>query len=246
MTRLYRQLKSRMDKAILKFNMIEKGDRILICVSGGPDSLCLLHLLKDRLKYRQYPFTFIVLHVDLGFGSPASQTGRTLEDYLSSLDVDTRILRTDISRMALAPDARKNPCFICSHHRRHQVYKTAHQEKCNKIAYGHHKDDIVETLLINILFGRKIEAMNPVQEVFKGKMHIIRPFTYIEESMLKRYAREAGFPVFRRQCPVDGYTRRQKIKEMIADLQSSEKNANIRENIFKSLSHVHIDPKRCY
>jgi tRNA 2-thiocytidine biosynthesis protein TtcA len=231
-----------MDKAILRFNMIEKGDRILVCVSGGPDSLCLLHLLKDRLRYRDHPFSFVVLHVDLGFEISPACTTEPLESYLTSLNVDHRILRTNISNMALASDAKKNPCFICSHHRRHQVYKTAHQEKCNKIAYGHHKDDIVETLLINILFGRKIEAMNPVQEVFKGIMHIIRPFTYIEESMLKRYAREAGFPVFARPCPMDGHTRRQKIKEMIADLQKSEKNANIRENIFKSLSHVHIDP----
>ena len=84
--------------------------------------------------------------------------------------------------------------------------------------------------------------MYPVQEVFKGKMHIIRPFTYIEESTLKRYARESGFPEFQRPCPMDGRTRRQKVKEMIIDLQKSEKNANIRENIFKSLSHVHIDP----
>jgi len=242
MTRLYRQIKNRMDKAILEYRMIEEGDRIMVGVSGGPDSLSLMHLMHDHLKYRNSRFSVMVLHIDLGFKVSGKPASAPLESYLKSAGVDFRIIPTAISDMALAPDARKNPCFICSHHRRHQVYKAAHEANCNKIAYGHHKDDIIETLLINILYGRRIEAMHPVQEVFKGKMHIIRPLTYVDESMVKRFAKESGFPEFSRLCPMDGSTRRQKVKDLIADLQKSEKHANIRENIFKSLKHVNLQP----
>ena len=115
------------------------------------------------------------------------------------------------------------------------------EENCNKIAYGHHKDDMIETLLLNILFGRKIEGMNPVQEIFKGNLRIIRPFTYIDECLLKQFAYEADLPVLSRNCPVDEYSRRDKIKKIIRDLQREEMNANIRENIFKSFYHVNMD-----
>ncbi|HEX9934852.1 MAG TPA: ATP-binding protein, partial [bacterium] len=158
-----------------------------------------------------------------------------------TLGVPHCFVHTEIARSALDEQARKNPCFICSMYRRREIYRIAHAEKCNKIAYGHHQDDIVETLLINILYGRKIGAMNPVQEVFKGQMHIIRPFVYVEEELLKKYALEAGLPVLPRRCPVDGGTRRQKIKEMIRSLQKDEPHANIRKNIFKALQHVEMD-----
>jgi tRNA 2-thiocytidine biosynthesis protein TtcA len=229
-----------MEKAILDHAMIESGDRILVGVSGGPDSLALLKLLHERLVYVKNDFSIFVLHIDLGFEEAKPKSWSRLESYFQKLDVEYRIVHTDIASRALDPAARKNPCFICSLQRRRAVYETAHEQGCNKIAYGHHKDDIVETLLINILYGRKIEAMCPVQEIFRGKMHIIRPLTYVEENLLKKFAGEADLPVLPRLCPADGNTRRQCVKEIISGLQGSEKNANIRENIFKSLHHVKI------
>jgi len=229
-----------MEKAILDYQMIEKGDRILIGVSGGPDSLSLLKLLTGGLVHVTNDFSLTAGHINLGFDKTEPQGWRTLESHFQGLNIDYRIVHTRISDHALAPNARKNPCFICSFYRRREVYKVAHEEKCNKIAYGHHKDDIVETLLINILYGRKIEAMNPVQEVFWGKMHIIRPLSYTDENLLKNFAQESDLPVLRRSCPMEGRTRRQKVKELIARFQEDEKNANIRENIFKSLTHVNV------
>ncbi len=229
-----------MEKAIREYRMIQKGDRILVGVSGGPDSLALLHLLHERHIFGEHDFSMVVIHVDLGFDGQGTSGWKKLEDHFRKLSVDHRIVHTQISKEALDPDARKNPCFICSHHRRRRMYEAAHREGCNKIAYGHHKDDIVETLLINILYGRKIEAMSPVQEVFRGKMHIIRPLAYIEEELLKKFALESGLPELPKLCPVDGQTRRQRVKEIIAGLQEEEKNANIRENIFRSLKHVNI------
>jgi len=241
-TRLHKKLSSMMEKAIRDYGMIQDGDRILVGVSGGPDSLSLLQLLLGRKAFAEERYELVVGHIDLGFRQEEPTNRSRLESHFQGLGVDCRIVPTDISDHALAPDAKKNPCFICAVHRRRKIYELAHREGCNKIAYGHHKDDIVETLLINILFGRKIEAMQPVQEVFKGKIHIIRPLAYAEEELLKKFAREQELPELPRLCPADGATRRQKVKEIIADLQAEEPKSNIRENIFKSLSHVKLLP----
>ncbi len=229
-------MRNRTEKAILDFNMIQPDERILVGVSGGADSLSLLQILHEGFPHIKNTFSILAVHIDPGFGRKSG----SLESHFKKLGVDYRIVHTDIARHALDPEATKNPCFICSMYRRKKIYELAHQEKCTRIAYGHHKDDIIETLLINILYGRKIEAMRPVQEVFHGNMFIIRPFTYIDEDLLKRFAREMALPVFPRLCPADGKTRRARVKLLIRQLQKEEKNANIRENIFKSHYHTNL------
>jgi len=241
MTRLHKTIRKRMDKAIVDFGLIEDGDKILIGVSGGPDSLSLLHLLREKQLFGENSFSLAVAHVELGFGEKGKPSWQILKDHVENLGLDLHIVHTTIKDIMLDPNARKSPCFICSHNRRRKIYEVAHKIKCNKIAYGHHKDDIIETLLINILYGRKIEAMHPMQEVFQGAMHIIRPLTYVDEEMLKKFAKESALPDLPRLCPLDGNTRRQKIKELIAQLQETEKYANIRENIFKSLFHINMN-----
>ena len=221
--------------------MIRPGDRILLGVSGGADSLALLKFLKDGFIHVTNEFSLMAVYIDLGFKEDGVKLSENLERLFQESNVEYRIVHTKISQKAFAVDAKKNPCFICSQYRRKAMYEAAHENRCNKIAYGHHKDDIIETLLINILFGRKIEAMYPVQKIFKGKMHIIRPFLYIEEALIKELALEYRFPQFPRLCPADGKTRRQKIKSIIEKLQSEEKNANIRQNVFNSLFHVNVD-----
>ncbi len=243
MTRLHRLLQKQMEKAIHDFKMIEEGDRILVGVSGGADSLSLIKLLRERQILFGQQFSLLAVHIDLGFQSNDYKRERILRSYFDKLGLKGLIIKTRIGEEALSKDARKNPCFICSMYRRRKIYQAAHEHGCNKIAYAHHKDDVIETLLINIIYGRKIEAMNPVQEVFKGKMHIIRPFIYIEEALLKKFVVEAEITTLNKICPVDGKSRRQKIKDIIGALQESEKYANIKENIFKSLRHVSINPE---
>lgn len=238
MGKRHRSLRKKMENAILDFRMIEKGDRILLGVSGGADSLGLLELFQGDFIHVTNEYSLVVAHVDMGFRG--SKHGEVLKKHFESLNLPYHIMETRISERALDPKAKKNPCFICSMYRRRHIYEIAHKEHCTKIAYAHHKDDIVETLLINILFGRQINTMNPVQEVFKGKMHIIRPLVYIDESELKAFSKEMKLPVAPRICPMDGKTRREKVKKIIRNLQKTEKNANIRENIFKSMRHVLI------
>lgn len=247
MTRLHRTLSSRVERAVQDYRMIEKSDRILVGVSGGPDSLSLLTILAEGLVHAP-DYSIAAAHVDLGFGGNNLEDWHALESHFRKMGIPFRIVHTEIAKQALDDKAKKNPCFICSMYRRKEIYTLAAELKCNKIAYGHHQDDIVETLLINILYGRKIGAMHPVQEVFHGSMKIIRPFVYVEEAQLKKFALDAGLPVLPRLCPMDGSSRRQKVKEWICEIQKGEKHANIRKNIFKSLSHVELDfpPPKAY
>jgi len=234
----HRSLRKKMEKAILDYGMIEKGDRILLGVSGGADSLGLLELFLGDFIHVTNDYSLVAAHVDMGFRG--SRHSNVLKKHFEKLDLPYHIVDTRISDHALDPKAKKNPCFICSMYRRRHIYEIAHQEQCTKIAYAHHKDDIIETLLINILFGRQINTMNPVQEIFHGNMRIIRPLAYVDESDIKAFSREMGLPVESKVCPMDGKTRREKIKEIIRNLQMTEKNANIRENIFRSMQHVLI------
>jgi tRNA 2-thiocytidine biosynthesis protein TtcA len=238
---MYKTIRNRMEKAILDYEMIQDGDRILIGVSGGADSYALLRFFGEGFIHVTNRFSIVAVHVDLGFGKGSQGIARSLEKMFKQMDVDYQIIHTTISREAFSNDAKKNPCFICSVKRRRKIYEAAHTHQCNKVAYGHHMDDVIETLLINILFGRKVEAIHPVQEVFKGKMHIIRPFFYIEEDLIKKLAAEYRFPQFPSLCPAEETSRRRKVKVLIEQLQSEEKYANIRQNIFRSLFRVNMD-----
>lgn len=240
MTRLHRTLRKKIEKAILDYRMIEKGDRILLGVSGGSDSLALLKFFSDGFIHVTSDFSFMVGVIDLGFNESNPEENKILESHFNRLNINYQIVKTQINQKAFDPNAKKNPCFICSMFRRRYLYELAHRQHCNKIAYGHHKDDIIETLLLNIIYGREINTMNPVQEIFQGSKTIIRPLTYVDESLIKKFARESKLPIVPKHCPMDGRSRRQKIKKFIANLQKDEKNANIRENIFKSINHVKI------
>jgi tRNA 2-thiocytidine biosynthesis protein TtcA len=240
MTGLRRAIKSRMERAVLDFNMIRPGDRIAVGVSGGPDSLSLLSLLIDGFGYATSNYSLLAVHLDMGFDESGTKNRERLESLFRSFRVEYRIERTDIAQRVFSQDAGKNPCFLCSLFRRKRLYEIADREGCGRIAYGHHQDDIIETLLLNILYGRKIGTMYPVQEIFGGKLALIRPFAYVEESSIKRFAAESGLPALPRLCPMDGKTRRQRVKQIITDLQKGEPHADIRGNIFKALYHLEL------
>ncbi len=241
MSKIIKQIQRGMGRAIHENNLITKGDRILVSVSGGLDSMALLYLMRERQIHIEPEFELIAGHIDLGFEKGKSHLD-PIEKFINNLEIPFHITHTQIAKMAFAENAAKSPCFICAHHRRHAVYKLASSLGCNKIATGHHKDDIIETLLMNICYSRKIEAIRPVQEIFSGKMHLIRPFALLDESLIKRYAQILHLPVMPKKCPKDGSSRRTKIKNLIKSVQQGEKHANIRENIFQSIRNVNLEP----
>jgi tRNA 2-thiocytidine biosynthesis protein TtcA len=197
--KLFLHLKKWMEKAILDFQMIEEGDRLLVGVSGGADSFALLDLL-DSPMISTPKFSLLAVNIDMGFD--ISYSGyNALEKYLQGNNYRYIMEKTDIGLLAHSDYNRKNPCFLCSRLRRKRIFEIAAAEGCNKIAFAHHRDDIIETLLINMFYGREISTMVPNQKIFGGKLHIIRPLAYLREELIKKYQRERVFPTVENDCP---------------------------------------------
>jgi len=231
-----KEIRSLVGKAIHHYDLIQDGDRILVAVSGGKDSLTLLHHLHERKKRVQTQYELIPVHIDLGFGSERVEI---LKDFFKAKGLPYHIEFTDIGRRANSPENRENPCFLCSWERRKRLFQLAYKLKCNKVALGHHRDDIIETLLLNIFYSGEISTMVPIQTLFKGKITLIRPLALIDEKKIERFAREMDLPFGPSGCPVSGKTKRKEVKELIETLE--RKNRKIKGNIFRSLSNIKLD-----
>ncbi len=231
-----KEIRSLMGKAIHRYGLIEDGDRILVGVSGGKDSLTMLDLLYERARRVPIHYELVPVHINLGFSSNRSDV---LKRFFEERDLSYHIEDTQIGPLAHSDENRENPCFLCSWERRKRIFSVAHRLKCNKIAFGHHKDDIIETFLLNIFYSAEISTMLPIQAMFKGKMTIIRPLALIEEKMIERFAREKRFPVGSSGCPSSGRTKRHEMKALIEGLQ--RKNHRIKGNIFRSISNPKPD-----
>jgi len=237
MNKLHLHLRKRLEKAILKHGMLKEGDRVLVGVSGGADSLTLIKLLTGPLLFTPQPEFIIAVHVDLGFQGGDENPTQILESYFQKEGYNYRIEKTKIGPLAHSDYNRKaSPCFICSRLRRKKLFELAKEYGCTKLALAHHKDDLIETFLLNIFFAREISTMIPCQTFFKGEFNLIRPLAYTEENLLKRFAKEAQLPVLKSNCPTAGNSKRQYIKDLLKKLEID--NRGLKENIFKAMKHV--------
>jgi len=233
-TKLFYHLKKWLEICALDYDMLDEDDRVLVGVSGGLDSLVLLDLLNASMIFLP-SFSVVAVNIDLGFDKTYKDYD-DLEEYLKKKNYEYIMEKTDIGPLAHSDYNKKNPCFLCSRLRKKRIIEIAEENGCSKIAFAHHKDDIVETLLLNMFYAREISTMVPNQSIFKGKFHIIRPLAYIRESLIKKYAKEQGFPVIKNRCPTSKVSKRVYIKNVLDELE--KQNKDIRENIFKSMSYV--------
>jgi tRNA 2-thiocytidine biosynthesis protein TtcA len=231
-----KEIRSLMGKAIHRYGLIQEGDRILVGVSGGKDSLTLVHLLHERSKRVPIHYELMPVYIDLGFDSGRADI---LRNFFESKGLPYHIESTDIGRRANSAENRENPCFLCSWERRKCLFHLAHRFKCNKIALGHHQDDIIETLLLNIFYSAEISTMLPLQTLFKGKITLIRPLALLEEKKIERFAQEMKLPFGSSGCPSSGKTKRKVVKDLIETL--SKRDRRVKGNIFRALSNVKLD-----
>jgi tRNA 2-thiocytidine biosynthesis protein TtcA len=222
-----------MGRAIHHYRQIEEGDRIGVAISGGVDSLTLLHLLTEREKRIPIMYELVALHVSLGFDG---EDYRPLEDYLSGRGYRYRIDVTEIGRIAHSVENKENPCFLCSRLRRKRLFEMAHQLECNKVALGHTRNDIVETLLLNMFYSGEISTMVPYLPLFGGVLTIIRPFAFLAKEKILQLATKLGLPVWENRCPSITRSKRWEIREILKAM--SARNPKIMGNISRSLENV--------
>lgn len=216
--------------------MIGDGERIAIGLSGGKDSLTLLWALAERRKRVLVNFDLLPIYVDPGFPGGFSDE---LADTCRKMGFDLTIDRTDHGLVAHSAVNRENPCFLCARLRRKRLFQIADELECATLALGHNKDDIIETLFLNICYAGEISTMVPRQEFFNGRFRVIRPLAMVDESSIRRFAKSQGFPDYTNPCPSAGNTKRSEIKAMLAALYRT--NCKIKGNIYRAMSHVKME-----
>ena len=222
-------------QAIGDFGMIEEGDKVMVCVSGGKDSYAMLDILM-KLRERA-PINFEIIAVNLDQKQP-NFPAEILPNYLKSLGVQYHIEEQDTYSIVkrVIPEG-KTTCGLCSRLRRGILYRVADELGATKIALGHHRDDILETLMLNMFYAGKLKGMPPKLRSDDGKHIVIRPLAYVPEKLLERYAADMNFPII--PCDLCGSQpnlQRQAMKEMLRDWE--KKHPGRVENLFRSMHHI--------
>lgn len=235
LNKLQKRLRANVIQAIDDYAMIEPGDKVMVCLSGGKDSYTLLDMLLNLKQYHTIPFDLIAVNLDQKQpGFPA----HILPDYLASLGVPYHIIEQDTySVVTNTLEAGKTMCSLCSRLRRGALYQFAHQFGATKVALGHHRDDMVETLFLNMFYGGKLKAM-PAKLLSDNKQHVlIRPLAYCREKDIQRYAQHKQFPIIPcNLCGSQPNMQRQAIKQMLQDWDKQFPGRV--ETIFNSMQHL--------
>ena len=233
--KLMRRIEKRFNKGVMQYGLIEDGDKILVGLSGGKDSLALLELLARRSRIYKPRFSVVAAHVvmtNIAYESDMDY----LRAYAEGLGVPFVRYETSFDP---STDTRKSPCFLCSWNRRKALFTVAKEQGCNKIALGHHMDDILETLLMNITFQGAFGTMPPRLVMRKFDMTIIRPMCLVHESDLSDMARVRGYRRQIKNCPYESQSNRSDMKEVLKSLEKL--NPEARYSLWGSMTNIQED-----
>lgn len=203
-------------RAIEDFDMIEDGDKIAVGLSGGKDSITLLHALHYIQRFYKKKFTLVAITIH-----PGSDIFKTdeLEKMCKNLGVEYIIYKSNITDVVFNIRKEKNPCSLCANMRRGMLNSLAVEHGFTKIALGHHADDLMETFLMSLLLNGKIHTFAPVTHLSRSDVTTIRPFIYVDEKEIRTIAKKNNYPVMGKCCPADGYTKRDYMTELIKTLK---------------------------
>ena len=225
-----KRLLSFVRRAVDDYQMIEDGDRIAVGISGGKDSLTLLAALAEMRRFYPKKYDIVAITIDMGFeGSDFSE----IAEFCRRLKVEYRVVKTDIAKIIFDIRKEPNPCSLCAKMRRGSLHAEAQAANCNKVALGHHYDDAVETFMMNLLFEGRIGCFQPVTNLDRTGVTQIRPMLYIHEKTVDNFAHRMELPVLENRCPVDKYTKREEIKQLVYDLSATY--PDLRERIFGAM-----------
>ena len=219
-----------MRKAIEEYNMIEENDKIAICLSGGKDSITMLHAFKSLQRFYPKKFDIIAVSIDPGFEFFDTEF---LQNICNKLEIPLFIEKSNAKEIVFDIRKEKNPCSLCANLRRGVINSVAIREGCNKIALGHNQDDVLETFLLNLLYTGNIGTFAPVSYMDRSKITLIRPLIYTPEKDTRRFIRKNNLEVMPKVCPMDGTSKREDMKHLIFTLTKSI--PMVRANLFGAI-----------
>lgn len=222
-------------RAVDDYGLIEDGDKIAIGISGGKDSLTLLYALHGLKRFYPKKFDIMAITVDLGFGNLELEP---IKKICGELDVPYEIIQTEIADIIFQERKETNPCSLCAKMRKGALNEKAKELGCNKIAYAHHKDDIIETMLLSLIYEGRFHSFAPVTYLDRMELYVIRPFLFISESEIIGFQNKMQLPVAKNPCPADGHTKREYVKNLLKQLNLE--NPGVKERMFSAILNSKI------
>ena len=223
---------SKVRQAIDDYHMIEDGDKIAVGISGGKDSLTLLLALKELSRFYPQKFSVYGVTVDLGFQN-LDLDG--IRNFCSTHDIPYTVISTSIAQIVFEDRKEDNPCSLCAKMRKGALNDAIRELGCNKIAYAHHADDVVETMFLSLFYEGRFHTFSPVTYLDKTDLTVIRPLIYMRESEVIGFVRKYQLPVVKSPCPADGHTKREYIKELLQ--QINRENPGVKDRIFTAIQN---------
>lgn len=223
---------SRLRRGVTQYNMIKDGDKIAVGISGGKDSLALLKLLAEYQRFSTEKYSLVAISIDLNFKNHKSDYSK-IQEFCDQYNIPYIVEKTDIAEIVFEIRKETNPCSLCSKMRKGALYDVAVKNGCNKVAIGHHADDLIDTFILSLFYEGRLSTFAPKSFLSKSNLVLIRPMVMIKENEIKGFAKD--LPVIESACPANKNTKREYAKKFLDFVQQDV--SNIKEMIFTALTH---------